>query len=74
VTSQAGGSAHKRGLVNPETGRIMLYNYRDFAIKFTVKVSTFYPHVSKEQVFESDVAKIILCSQYSKCRFISVTR
>jgi hypothetical protein len=39
VTSQLGGSAHKRGLVNPDTGRIVLYTYRDITLTFTVKVS-----------------------------------
>jgi hypothetical protein len=39
VTSQIGGSAHKRGLVNPDTGRIVLYTYRDIILTFTVKVS-----------------------------------
>jgi hypothetical protein len=39
VTSQLGGSAHKRGLVNPYTGRIVLYTYRDIILTFTVKVS-----------------------------------
>ncbi len=39
VTSQLGGSAHKRGLVNPDTGRIVLYTYRDIILTFTVKVS-----------------------------------
>ncbi len=39
MTSQLGGSAHKRGLVNPDTGRIVLYTYRDITLTFTVKVS-----------------------------------
>ncbi len=39
MTSQLGGSAHKRGLVNPDTGRIVLYTYRDIILTFTVKVS-----------------------------------
>ena len=39
VTSQVGGSAHKRGPVNPDTGRVVLYTYRDITLTFTVKVS-----------------------------------
>jgi hypothetical protein len=38
VTQQLGGSAHKRGQVNPETGRLVLYTYRDIALTFLVKV------------------------------------
>ena len=41
MTSHLGGSAHKRGLVNPETGRILLYTYRDISLTFTVKVRIF---------------------------------
>ena len=53
VTSQLGGSAHKRGIVSPETGRIVLYTYRDITLTFTVKVSMY----TGSRIFISGVEK-----------------